>query len=58
VTPAADPGRPHGQRNTACPDTKGMIAAVSAFVFEHGGNVVHADQRTDSEESWFVRRVE
>ncbi|MFQ5517888.1 MAG: hypothetical protein ACE5E8_09980 [Acidimicrobiia bacterium] len=45
-------------QHCSLPDTKGMIAAVSAFVFEHGGHIVHADQRTGSEESWSVRRVE
>ena len=42
----------------ACPDRKGLVAAVSEFVFRHGGDVVHADQHTDEQEQVFFQRVE
>jgi formyltetrahydrofolate deformylase len=42
----------------SCPDQKGLVAAVSDFVYRHGGNIVHADQHTDREEGIFLQRVE
>ena len=42
----------------SCPDQKGLVAAVAGFVFEHGGNIIHADQHTDQEEAHFLQRVE
>ncbi len=42
----------------SCPDRKGLVAAVSDFVFRNGGNIIHADQHTDKEESVFLQRVE
>lgn len=41
-----------------CPDQPGIVAAVSQFVLEHGGNIVHADQHTDHREGVFLQRVE
>ena len=53
----------HGNPVTAillliCADQKGLVAAVSDFIFRHGGNVIHADQHTDREEGVFLQRVE
>jgi formyltetrahydrofolate deformylase len=42
----------------ACPDQRGLVAAVSDFVYRHGGNILHADQHTDREEGVFLQRVE
>lgn len=42
----------------SCPDQKGLVAAVSNFVFENDGNIIHADQHTDLEEHYFLQRVE
>jgi formyltetrahydrofolate deformylase len=42
----------------SCPDQKGLVAAVSNFIFEHNGNIIHADQHTDQEEQYFLQRVE
>lgn len=42
----------------SCPDQPGIVAAVSQFVADHGGNIVHADQHTDREEGVFFQRVE
>jgi formyltetrahydrofolate deformylase len=42
----------------SCPDQKGLVAAVSAFIYENDGNIIHADQHTDQEERVFVQRVE
>ena len=42
----------------ACPDQPGLIAAVSAFVQAHGGNILEADQHTDRHERMFFMRLE
>jgi formyltetrahydrofolate deformylase len=42
----------------SCADQKGLVAAVSDFLFRNGGNIVHADQHTDHEEGVFLQRVE
>jgi formyltetrahydrofolate deformylase len=41
-----------------CPDRRGIVAAVSRFVLDHGGNVLHADQHIDAEAGIFFQRVE
>jgi formyltetrahydrofolate deformylase len=42
----------------SCPDQPGLVASVAGFVFEHHGNIVHAEQHTDREEGVFFQRVE
>jgi formyltetrahydrofolate deformylase len=42
----------------SCPDRKGIVAAVSGFVAEHGGNILHADEHGDHDSSTFLMRVE
>jgi formyltetrahydrofolate deformylase len=42
----------------SCRDQKGLVAAVSDFLYRHDGNIIHADQHTDQEESVFLQRVE
>jgi formyltetrahydrofolate deformylase len=42
----------------SCRDQRGLVAAVSDFLFRHQGNIVHADQHTDRERGLFVQRVE
>jgi len=42
----------------SCRDQKGLVAAVSEFLYRHGGNIIHADQHTDREEGVFLQRVE
>ena len=32
----------------SCPDQRGVVATVAAFVADHGGNILHADQHLDS----------
>ncbi|HEX4385079.1 MAG TPA: formyltetrahydrofolate deformylase [Myxococcales bacterium] len=41
-----------------CPDRRGIVAAVSEFLFEHGANITHADQHQDAEQRLFFMRVE
>ncbi|MGZ4789907.1 MAG: formyltetrahydrofolate deformylase [Terriglobales bacterium] len=42
----------------SCPDQRGLVAAVSEFVYKNGGNIVHAEQHVDREENIFFHRVE
>jgi formyltetrahydrofolate deformylase len=42
----------------SCADQKGLVAAVSDFLYRHDGNIIHADQHTDLEEGTFLQRVE
>ncbi len=42
----------------SCRDQKGLVAAVSDFLYRNNGNIVHADQHTDREEDVFLQRVE
>lgn len=50
-------------RNTArlliaCPDARGIVAAVATFLAEHGGNLLDSDQHTDKEHGEFFMRCE
>lgn len=40
------------------PDRPGLVARVSGWIFERGGNILHADQHRDAEENIFFQRVE
>jgi formyltetrahydrofolate deformylase len=41
-----------------CPDRKGIVAAVSDFLYRHNANILHADQHQDAERGLFLMRVE
>jgi formyltetrahydrofolate deformylase len=41
-----------------CPDRKGLVARVSSLLYEHGANILHADQHQDHEQGLFFMRVE
>jgi formyltetrahydrofolate deformylase (EC 3.5.1.10) len=41
-----------------CPDQRGLVAAVSGFLYEHNANILHADQHQDAEAGLFFMRVE
>jgi formyltetrahydrofolate deformylase len=50
-------------KNTAillidCPDQKGIVAAVSDFLYRHNANILHADQHQDGDLKLFLTRVE
>ena len=38
-----------------CADRPGIVAAVSAFLFQHGANIVHADQHSNGNRRFFLR---
>lgn len=42
----------------SCPDKKGIVAAVSEFIFKNRGNILHADEHLDPELDLFLMRVE
>ncbi len=42
----------------SCPDRKGLVAAISDFVYRHGGNILHADEHGDESSKLFLMRVE
>lgn len=41
-----------------CPDRKGLVAAVSNFLYQHNGNILHADQHQDRALGLFLMRIE
>jgi formyltetrahydrofolate deformylase len=41
-----------------CPDQRGLVARVSALLYQHGANILHADQHIDHALSLFFMRVE
>ena len=50
-------------KNTAtllinCPDTRGIVAAIADFLYQHNANILHADQHQDAENNLFLMRVE
>ena len=40
------------------PDQPGLVARVAGWIFERGGNILHADQHRDTEAGVFFQRVE
>lgn len=42
----------------SCPDRKGITAAVTTFIYQRNGNIVHADQHIDEQSNTFFMRVE
>lgn len=42
----------------SCPDQPGIVAAVTRFLAEHGGNVVDLQQHTDHTDGAFFQRIE
>ncbi len=41
----------------SCPDRVGLLARVSNFVAEHGGNFIEVHQFTDADAKWFFTRM-
>lgn len=42
----------------SCPDQKGIIAAVTRFLYENKGNIINLDQHVDFQENVFFSRIE
>jgi formyltetrahydrofolate deformylase len=41
-----------------CPDRRGLISRVSTMLYQHGANILHADQHQDHELGLFFMRME
>lgn len=41
-----------------CPDRKGLVSAITEFIFNNDGNILYLDQHVDSEQKVFFMRVE
>ncbi|MEE8558620.1 MAG: formyltetrahydrofolate deformylase [Myxococcota bacterium] len=41
----------------ACPDRKGLVAALAKLLYEHGANILQAQQHTDGTEKMFFQRI-
>lgn len=41
----------------SCPDQKGLLAEITPFIFQHGGNILHLDQHVDAEAGVFFMRI-
>ena len=41
-----------------CPDQKGLVARVAGLLYDHGANILHADQHQDHDLGLFFMRVE
>jgi formyltetrahydrofolate deformylase len=40
------------------PDQRGLVARTAGWIFERGGNILHADQHRDTEYNVFFQRIE
>jgi formyltetrahydrofolate deformylase len=40
------------------PDQRGIVARVAGWIYDRGGNILHADQHRDAEENVFFQRIE
>ena len=41
-----------------CPDRKGLVSAITEFIFKNDGNILYLDQHVDSQQKVFFMRVE
>ena len=41
----------------ACPDRKGLVAALAKLLYDHGANILQAQQHTDGIEKMFFQRI-
>ena len=41
----------------SCPDQVGLLARITAFIAEHGGNLDEVNQFTDPQSGWFFTRM-
>jgi formyltetrahydrofolate deformylase len=42
----------------SAPDKKGLVYAITRFIYEHQGNLLHAEQHIDDENTLFFMRIE
>jgi formyltetrahydrofolate deformylase len=54
---ARTPAGPRATLLVSCHDRTGLVAALSDFVFRHGGNIIDADQHAEAETGLFFMRL-
>ncbi|HPG39890.1 MAG TPA: formyltetrahydrofolate deformylase [bacterium] len=42
----------------SCPDQKGIVAAITKFLYDNAGNIIRLDQHVNMQENIFLSRVE
>jgi formyltetrahydrofolate deformylase len=42
----------------SCPDRRGLVAKLAAFIASHNGNILHSDHHIDAESALFLSRLE
>jgi formyltetrahydrofolate deformylase len=42
----------------SCPNQKGLVARISQFIFQRGGDIIDLDEHVDKEEQMFFIRIE
>jgi formyltetrahydrofolate deformylase len=52
-----DPHSPVATLLVTCSDRPGIVAALAQRLFEHGANILDADQHTDAEAGMFFQRI-
>lgn len=57
-TPQAPEDSPTAIALISCPDQKGLVAAVTEYIFASGGNIVALEQHVDPEQKMFFMRIE
>ncbi len=50
-------GAAHATLLVCCPDRKGLVAALSGILYDHGANILQAQQHTDTLERVFFQRI-
>ena len=47
----------HATLLVCCPDRKGLVAALSGILYDHGANILQAQQHTETEQGVFFQRI-
>jgi len=55
---SVQPGRRSATLLINCPDAKGLVALVAGFLYEHGANILHAEEHRDDALGLFFMRNE
>ncbi len=50
-------GAAHATLLVCCPDRKGLVAALSGILYDHGANILQAQQHTEADEKMFFQRI-
>lgn len=58
TSPGGSGSGPTAKLLLSCPDQRGLVARVADFIWQIGGDIVHADQHTDEQAEVFFQRVE